>query len=388
MQCKKASETDHGRPMLPGCRKDTEGERGRRGSCSGSSPNSCLSHESSYPQGRVVPERSSKKIGARVSSPVFVGVDVSKDKLDVHSRPAGRNWTVPNETQSIGLLVQEIAAMQPTLVVMEATGGLQLELAAALAVEGVPVAVVNPRQVRDFAKAIGRLAKTDQIDAGVLAHFAQAIRPEPRSVPDESTRLLKELLARHRQLQEMITAENNRLQMTRGKQLRKRLEAHLSWLKRELGSTDSDLNKGLRSSPIWREAEDLLRSVPAVGAVTCSTLLLDLPELGTLNRKQIASLVGLAPLNRDSGRMLGKRCTWGGRANVRAALYMAALVGTRFNPVIRAFYARLLSLGKPKKLALTACMRKLLTILNSMLRSKTRWLEAATRNLLPEQNPC
>jgi transposase len=257
-------------------------------------------------------------------------------------------------------------------VVLEASGGLEVHIASSLVTAGVPVAVINPRQVRDFAKALGRLAKTDVLDAQVLAMFADMVRPTPRPLPDDQTRILSGLLARRRDLVAMLVAEKNRLPRATPMACRS-IQAHISWLKQELKDLDQDLGDTLRQSPIWREKEDLLRSVPGVGKVLSITLLAELPELGSLGRHQIAALVGVAPMNRDSGTLRGKRTVWGGRAPVRAALYMATLVATRFNPVIRTFYLRLCAAGKPKKLALTACMRKLLVILNAMINHRCPW---------------
>jgi transposase len=257
-----------------------------------------------------------------------------------------------------------------SLVVLEATGGLEAVLAAELAAAGVPVAVVNPRQVRDFARAMGKLAKTDALDAAVLARFAAAVRPAPRPLPDAAAVDLRALVARRRQLVEMLTAERNRL---RAAPARLRPETHVRFLRAALDDLDRDLGAAVRASPLWREAEDLLRSVPGIGPVVSATLLAELPELGTLGPKQLAALVGVAPLNRDSGARRGTRSVWGGRAGVRAALYMAALVGVRHNPPLRAFHARLRAAGKPPKVALIACMRKLLTTLNALLRHRTTW---------------
>ncbi len=306
------------------------------------------------------------------SAPVFVGIDVSKDRLDVALRPSGEIFQVENSEAAIAGLVERLQACSPTLVVMEATGGLQAPLLASLAVV-MPVAVVNPRQVRDFARALGKLAKTDRIDAAVLAHFAQVIRPATTPVPSEASETLSATLARRRQLIEMLTAEQNRLGRMRVASVRKDLEVHVAWLKARIKDIDKDMERTLRNSPVWREKEDLLRSVPGVGRVVATTMLVELPELGTLDRKKIAALVGVAPMNRDSGTMRGKRSIQGGRPTVRGALYMAALVASRRNAVLKAFYEHLVGAGKPKKVALTACMRKLLTAMNSMLRSGTRW---------------
>lgn len=305
------------------------------------------------------------------NTPVFVGIDVSKGQLDFALRPGGSR-SVPNNEAGFAQLLEHLKAVPPTLVVLEATGGIELPLTSALALAGLPVVVVNPRQVRDFAKATGQLAKTDAIDAQVVAQFAEVIRPEPRPLPDEQTQALAALVTRRQQLIEMLTAEKNRLASTRPA-IRKNLRAHIVWLERALQHADTDLAEAIRQSPVWREKDELLRSVPGIGPVLTTTLLANLPELGTLPHKQIAALVGVAPLNRDSGTLRGRRTVWGGRAHVRTALYMAAIVATRFNPVIRAFYRRLCAAGKAKKVALVACMRKLLTIVNAMLKHRTPW---------------
>lgn len=303
---------------------------------------------------------------------LFVGVDVSKTKLDVAVRPTGQGWGVAYTEEGTSHLVTHLQDIAPALVVLEATGGLEVPVVAALAASGLPVAVVNPRQVRDFARAAGKLAKTDTIDAQILALFAERMRPTPRPLPDAQTQELGALLARRRQLIEMLTAERNRLGVALP-QVRPQVQEHIVWLGQQVKKLDGDLRGLLRRSPLWREQENLLRSVPGVGPQLTITLLAELPELGTLGRKQIAALVGVAPLNRDSGTLRGKRTIWGGRAQIRAVLYMAALAATRWNPVLKAFYGRLLSAGKPKKLALTACMRKLLVILNAMLKHRTPW---------------
>jgi transposase len=303
----------------------------------------------------------------------YVGIDVSKDQLEIAVRPYGDTWSMPNDVSGIPEVVQRLAQLHPKLVVLEATGGLQLPVAAALASAGLPLSMVNPRQVRDFARATGRLAKTDRLDAQVLAHFAEAVRPTPYPLPDAQTQELTALLTRRHQVVEMLTAEKNRLRATRSEAVRQRVQDHIHWLEQELADLDDDLERTLRESPLWRENDNLLRSVPGIGRVVSITLLADLPELGTLSRHQIAALVGVAPLNRDSGRFRGKRMVWGGRARVRAALYMAALTATRYNPIIKAFYQRLCSAGKARKVALTACMRKLLIILNSMVKHQQTW---------------
>ena len=302
----------------------------------------------------------------------YIGIDVSKDRLDIAVRPTGDTWSVANDASGIPEVVQRLAQLHPKLVVLEATGGLQLPVVAALASAGLPLSMVNPRQVRDFARATGKLAKTDQLDAQVLAHFAEAVRPPPYPLPDAQTQELTALLTRRHQVVEMLTAEKNRLRTTR-ESVRQRVQDHIRWLEQELADLDDDLERTLRESPLWREKDNLLRSVPGIGRVVSITLLADLPELGTLSRHQIAALVGVAPLNRDSGRFRGKRMVWGGRARVRAALYMAALTASRYNPIIKAFYHRLCWAGKARKVALTACMRKLLIILNSMVKHQQTW---------------
>ncbi len=313
------------------------------------------------------------------SANVYVGVDVSKARLDVALRPAGDPFGVANDQAGIDSLVarleQEEARPVTTLVVVEATGGLERPLAAALAAAAIPVAVVNPRQARDFARATGRLAKTDRIDAEVLARFGEAVRPEPRAILDREAREFADILARRRQIVSMLTAEKNRSGTTRSKPVKKRIQAHIRWLEKELSGTDDDLDETIRASVAWRENEALLKSVPGVGPVLARTLLAELPELGggELSPKQLASLVGVAPLNRDSGTLRGRRTTWGGRERVRGVLYMGALVATRYNPTIKEFYERLCAKGKPKMVAMVACMRKLLTILNAILKNRTPW---------------
>jgi len=301
---------------------------------------------------------------------VFIGIDVARDSLEIALRPTGERWQLGNDANGITALLGRLRALNPVLIVLEATGGLELPVLAALGSAGLPVVAVNPRQVRDFAKAVGKLAKTDAIDAQVLAHFADAVRPPVRPLADAATQALAALITRRRQLVEMLTAEENRLR-TAPAPVRADIQEHIAWLRKRLKGVDQEPKQAIRSSSLWREQENLLRSVPGVGPVVSATLLADLPELGTLGRKQIAALVGLAPLNRDSGAMRGKRTIWGGRATVRAALYMGALVGSRCNPVLRALYTRLVAAGKTRKLALTACMRKLLTILNAMLKHRT-----------------
>ena len=308
-----------------------------------------------------------------VAPTCFVGIDVAKATLDIAVRPSGEHWSAANDDGGIPALVQRLRPLAPALIVLEATGGFETAVVAALAAAGLTVVVANPRQVRDFAKATGQLAKTDVLDAQVLALFAERVRPEPRPLPDEAVRGLDALLTRRRQLLEMIVAEQNRLGFMAAVAVRRDITQHIHWLQRRLRDVDEDLEQAVRTSPVWRLKEDLLRSVPGVGPVVSRTLLGELPELGTLTRKQIAALVGVAPRARDSGTLRGKRMVWGGRSPVRAVLYMGALVASRCNPVIRAFYQRLQAAGKAKKVALVACMRKLLTILNAMIRSNSHW---------------
>jgi transposase len=306
----------------------------------------------------------------------FVGIDVAKDRLDVHVRPSGEAFSVARDGDGLAALVGRLERLAARLVVLEATGGFEIAVAAAVAGAGLPLAVVNPRQIRDFARATGRLAKTDALDAEAIALFAERIRPEPRPVADTQARALAELVARRRQVVEMIVAESNRRRQARAKRLQKRLDAHLAWLQKELSQIERDLDDAVRGSPAWRANENLLTSVPGIGNATARTLIAEVPELGQLDRRKIAALIGLAPFNRDSGTRRGRRTIWGGRASVRAALYMAALVASRYNPVIAACYRRLLAAGKPKKVALTACMRKLLVILNALIRDQRPWQTA------------
>jgi transposase len=322
----------------------------------------------------VQEETKIKEDGSLEVTDTFIGIDVSKAQLDVFVRPMASRESVANEEAEIKSWIERVREVNPALIVLEATGGVERAVTRALASAELPVVVVNPRQVRDFAKATGQLAKTDTIDAEVLARFGEAVRPALRPLPDEVTLELRALIARRRQITEMIVAETNRLRGA-AKAVSKRIKAHLHWLEAELKRADKDLDQSIRQSPIWRENEDLLRSLPGIGPVISRTLLAELPELGKLNRKQISALVGIAPLNRDSGTMRGRRTIWGGRATVRASLYMAALVASKRNAVIRTFYRRLRNAGKAPKVALVACMRKLLTILNAMVKHKTRWSE-------------
>jgi transposase len=320
-----------------------------------------------------------KLLDPTTTAQVFAGVDVSKDRLDVclrWSEPERHNeedaFVVAYDESGIDALVSRLLEERPELVILEATGGFERTVVGALAAVGLAVVVVNPRQVRDFARATGRLAKTDRIDAAILARFAEAVRPAPKPLPDREIRALQAIVARRRQLLGMIAAENNRL-TSAAKPVAKRIAAHLRWLEKELSRTERDLEAAIESSPALGENEALLRSVPGAGPVLARTLLAGVPELGTLTHKRLAALVGVAPLNRDSGTLRGRRSVWGGRAEVRAALYMGALVAARRNPVVKEFYERLLAAGKPKKVALVACMRKLLSILNAVLKHRTPW---------------
>ena len=303
---------------------------------------------------------------------MFAGIDVSKDHLDVHLRPTGEAFRAANDEPGIAALAARLAAAGLTLVVLEATGGYEAPLAAALAAAGLPLAVVNPRQVRRFAEATGRLAKTDALDAAVLAHFADAVRPPVRPLPDADTVALAALVGRRRQLIDMRTAESNRLALAPAAVARG-IRDHIAWLDRQLDRADRDLRAAVEASPVWRATDDLLRSVPGIGPAVSRTLLSELPELGALSGRRIAALVGVAPVARDSGRHRGERAVAGGRAVVRSALYMAVLSAARYNPTVRAFYARLRAAGKAVKVAQVAAMRKLLVILNAMVRDNRRW---------------
>lgn len=305
----------------------------------------------------------------------FIGLDVSKDTLEVAVRPTEERKTFANQEDGLSLLIDFVKPLSPRLIVLEATGGLEKAAVCALAVARLPVVVVNPRQVRDFAKAKGILAKTDQIDAGVIAQFGEAIRPEIRPLKTEEAQKLDALLSRRRQISQMITAEKNRLQAA-PVWIRKDIQKHIAWLQKALDQFTQDLDRMVKESPIWRAKDEILQSVKGVGPVLSVTLISQLPELGTLKGKKIAALVGVAPLNRDSGKYRGRRAIWGGRAEVRSVLLMATRIAIRFNPVIRAFFERLKKAGKIRKVAETACMRKLLTILNAMMKNNTRWQAA------------
>ena len=316
-----------------------------------------------------------RKAGKRkaVSEAIFVGIDVSKERLDV-ATTLGQKWLCANRESDFGELVERLKQEPVELIVLEASGGYEGAVVASLAAAQLPVAVINPRQVRDFAKAMGFLAKTDQIDAGVLALFGQRVRPEQRALKDEQTRELEALLQRRKQILGMLVAERQRLEMARAN-VRTDIREHIHFLVKRLKEVDRGLDEQIRQTPLWREREELFKPVKGIGPQTLRTFCASLPELGTLNRRKIAALVGIAPYNCDSGTMRGERRCWGGRADVRCALYMATVTAVRFNPVIRPFYERLLKAGKARKVAITACMRKLLTILNAMVRDRSAWNE-------------
>jgi len=355
-----------GRPIDLGSAK-TVGQRGRHARISQKARTVVRVNQTRITQGRAKKE---KKLMTKEA--VYVGVDVAKSTLDVAVSNSKETRQFANDHEGITNAVRCIAGLKPAGIIIEATGGLEMPLAADLQADRLPVVVINPRQVRDFARATGILAKTDSIDARLLALFGLRLKPEIRTLPDQKAREMRNLLTRRRQLIEMLTAEHNRfVQADDG--IRPCIESHIKWLEAALSDINDDLDHQIQSSPSWREKDYLLKSVPGVGKVVSSTLLIELPELGKLNRRKIAALVGVAPLNRDSGTMRGRRTVWGGRAKLRASLYMAALVASRRNPIIAAFYQRLLYVGKAKKVALVACMRKLLTILNAMMRTMTVW---------------
>jgi transposase len=306
----------------------------------------------------------------------FIGIDVAKDRLDVHLRPSGETFAVARDGEGLAALVERLRTIAPSLVVMEATGGYESVVASALAAAQLPLAVINPRQIRDFARATGKLAKTDRIDAAAIAHFAEAVRPPPRPIADAEAQALGELVARRRQVIEMIVAENNRRRLATQRRVLKAIDRHLKLLQAELSDLERDIDDRIRLSPAWQADADLLASVPGVGKATLRTLIAELPELGRLSRRKIAALVGVAPMNRDSGTLRGRRTIAGGRSTVRAALYMAALPASRANPIIAAYYKKLRAAGKTGKQALTACMRKLLVILNAILRDRKPWQPA------------
>jgi transposase len=307
---------------------------------------------------------------------VFVGIDVAKAAVEVYVRPTGEAFAVPRDEAGLAGLVERLTALRPALVVLEATGGYEASVAAALTQGGLGVVVINPRQARDFARSTGKLAKTDRVDAQLLAQFAEAVRPPVRSLPTAAAEELSALVARRRQLVDMIRAEKTRAQQARSREVQRRITAHLHWLEQELAGIDDDTRRLIRSTPVWRETDDVVRSAPGIGEVTACTLIADLPELGRLDRRRIAALVGVAPMNRDSGTWRGHRMITGGRAATRKHLYMATLTAITHNAAIRAFYRRLVAGGRPKKVALVAAMRKLLTILNAMVRDGRQWKSA------------
>jgi transposase len=308
-----------------------------------------------------------------MSSEAYVGIDVSKDLLDAKVLPSNEFQQFSNDDAGIKKLIKFLKKIDPVLIVFESTGGLEMPAVGSLIENILPVVIINPRQIRDFAKATGRLAKTDSIDAGTIARFARDIRPEVRPIKDEHTQLLSALNARRRQIVDMLVAEKNRL-YTAPKPNKKSIQKHIQWLERSLEDINKDIDKTIKKSSTWRENDKILQSFKGVGPIVSASLLCDLPELGTLNRKKIATLVGVAPLNCDSGRFRGRRRIKGGRANVRRKLYMAAVASIRHNPMIKDFYNRLIDAGKPPKLAITACMRKILTILNAMMKNRTYWI--------------
>lgn len=301
----------------------------------------------------------------------YVGIDISKEYLDVAIDLKDKRWRFGNNPAGIDEAIKMLKTIAPVFVVFEATGGLELSFWSALSEAGIEVSPVNPRQIRDFAKAMGKLAKTDKIDAGVIAHYGQSMQPRSQGFPDSQD--LKEAMTRRNQLVEMITSEKNRFRYVRNKRIKQDIHLHIEWLESQLNDVDNGLKQAINTDPVTRKKSELLQSTPGVGPTLSASLIVQLPELGTLNRQQIAALVGVAPLNRDSGTMRGKRMVWGGRPRVRRALYMSTLVATRYNPVIRTFYHHLLVVGKAKKVALIACMRKLITILNSMAKNNTPW---------------
>jgi transposase len=316
------------------------------------------------PQGREMEEP--------MSTEYFVGIDVSKDTLDVCAYPTQDTFRVPNSPDGLGELIKRLKPIEPQLIVFEATGGYETLAVSSLAVAGLPVVVVNPRQIRDFAKSIGRLAKTDVIDAGVIARFASAVRPELRPLKDSPSQELTGLVTRRRQIVDMIVAETNRLNAATRRN-RRDIQAHIRWLQKRQDQIDDEIKRNIKNSPLWRTTDQILQSASGVGPATSAMLISCVPELGQLNRKKIACLIGVAPLNRDSGRFKGRRMIWGGRAQVRAVLYMSTLSAIRFNPIIRQFYQRLRGAGKCFKVTMVACMRKLLIILNAMVRNQTKW---------------
>ena len=308
--------------------------------------------------------------------PVFAGIDVSKDRLGVHLRPSGQGFAVPRDGPGLERLAAELRSLSPALVVLEATGGFEVTVAAALAGAGLPLAVVNPRQIRDFARATGRLAKTDRLDAGAIALFAERVRPEARPVAGAEARGLAELVARRRQIVEMIGMEANRRRQARSASVARTIAATLRVLEAQLADLDRDIDGAVRASPVWRDADDLLRSVPGIGPVASRTLIAEMPELGRLDRREAAALAGIAPINRDSGAMRGHRAIAGGRTAVRNVLFMATLSAIRWNPVLKDHYRQVVGRGRPKMVAVVACMRRLLAMLNAIIRTRSPWRAA------------
>src|SRR4029079_19216068 len=354
------------------------------------SSNSCQVYPSPHlSQGRASLEQiKSIKEDCLLEAPlIFVGIDVSKAQLDVAIRPSAQSLSVTNDRAGIKSLIKHLKKLRPQLVVLEATGGLERQVLSALIAGEIPVVMANPRHIRDFAKSIGQLAKTDRIDASVIAHYAEAVRPKPRPLPDEASLELRALSARRRQVVDMIVAEKNRL-ATASKVVKKRITAHIAYLEQELNDADQDLDRFIEKNAAWKENQQILCSTPSIGPVSNRTLLVELPELGALDRKKISALVGVAPFPRDSATLKGRRTIWGGRASVRSALFMATVVATRFNPVIRDFYKRLKAKGKPSKVCLVACMHKLLTILNAMIKNKIRWSENLLTRPLDMKHSC
>lgn len=307
---------------------------------------------------------------------VTVGIDVSKDRLDIAVRPGGEVFVVERNAAGLDVLVERLRPLAPHLVALEATGGFETVVAAALSAAGLPLVVVNPAQIRSFAKALGRRAKTDPIDAAVIAHFAEATAPEPRPLPDDATQLLADLVTRRRQIVAMLVAERQREKRATAKRLKKSIARLIKALEKELDSVNTDISEAVRGSPVWREKDDLLASVPGVGPVIARTLIAEMPELGRLDRKQVAALAGLAPWTRQSGQWRGKSFIGGGRTSVRCVLFVGAMTATRHNPILKAFFDRLVAAGKPKMVAFIAVARKLLTILNAIIRDQKPWQNA------------
>lgn len=333
-------------------------------------PHSILRH---YPEQSPGHKARIRKEGKNAVKNVFIGIDIAKDSLDIHVKPTNDQWSSTNNPKGIDDTLTRLAALEPTCIVLEATGGLEVKLAAALAVAGLPVAVINPRQVRDFARALGKLAKTDSIDAEVIALFAEKVTPACRPLISKEEHALKELITRRRQLIDMRTMESNRQQRIVSQQVTDSIDTLIAYINSEVKEIDREIKQFIKASPIWRAKENLLKSVPGVGDGTAAMLMAAVPELGSLNRRQIAALVGLAPMNRDSGTFRGRRMIVGGRAAVRAQLYMATLSAKTWNPFIKKFFNRLIEKGKAFKVAITACMRKLLTILNAIIRDSRSW---------------